>query len=231
VHTKISHTMPVRQVDITAGLWTATPRPGCNDYPSLAALMGHLLMHVAVNMQVRIVRMVQLHDIALLAPRLSAADWSQLLSPNDDGVAPWWAVPPLYLMRRYYPSAIPPSAIEAVKRACPAFLRIAAPRLRLADVSVANSRRSVIPALIWASSITEALRWMGGRLTRGLQAMSGSTELPEATEIKPWITRPHRRRALELLLRRPRPETVMMVTAALGGDPPFASSYEQRNAA
>lgn len=231
VHTKISQSMPVRQVDITAGLWTTTPRPGCNDYPSLAALMGHLLMHVAVNMQVRIVRMIQLQDIALLAPRLSAVDWSELLSPTDGRIAPWWTVPPLHLMRRYFPGAIPPAAIEAIKRACPALLRIAAPRLRLADVSVTNSHRPVFPALMWTSSLPEALHWMGGRLTRGLQAMSGSTELPEATEIKPWITRPHRRRALELLLRRPRPETLMMVTAALGGQPPFASSYEQPNAA
>ena len=231
VHTKISQSMPVRQVDITAGLWTMTPRPGCNDYPSLAALMRHLLMHVAVNMQVRIVRMLQLQDIALLAPRLTAADWSGLLSPNDGRVAPWWAMPPLHLMRRYFPSAIPPTAIEAVKRACPMFLRIAAPRLRLADVSVANSRRPVFPALIWSNSPSEALYWMGGRLTRGLRAMSGSSGLPEATEIMPWITRPHRRRALELLLRRPRPETLMMVTAALAGDPPFTSSYEPPNAA
>jgi Uncharacterised nucleotidyltransferase len=226
-HAAISHCMPVRQVDITADLWTLAPRPGRNDYPSLAALMRHLLMHTAVNMQVRIVRMIQLQDIALLAPRLSASDWSELLGRT----APWWALPPLQLMRRYYPGAIPAPAFAAAERACPALLRIAAPRLRLAEVSVANSRRPVFPAIMWVNSLSEALNWLGMRSKQGLLALSGAQRLPEATEIQPWITRPHRRRALELLLRRPRPETLRMVTAALGGDPAFASNYEQPNAA
>ncbi|HLY67316.1 MAG TPA: nucleotidyltransferase family protein, partial [Chloroflexota bacterium] len=69
LHATISQSMPVRRVDITPDLWTACPRPGRNEYPSRSALMSHLLMHVAVNMQVHEVRMLQLHDIALLAPR------------------------------------------------------------------------------------------------------------------------------------------------------------------
>ena len=78
---------PVRVVDITSRLWPAAPRPGRNAYPPLAALMSHLLVHAAVNMQMRILRMLQLHDIALLAPRLSSTDWDELLQPAAPGPA------------------------------------------------------------------------------------------------------------------------------------------------
>jgi len=231
LHTTISHAMPMRLVDITATLWPKHPRLGRNHYGSLAALMGHLLMHAAVNMQVRTVRMIQLHDMALLAPQISVADWSSLLTPADGSAAPWWAMPPLQLLRRYYPDALPAATIDRVAAACPALLRAAARRQKLADVSVSNPRRALFPALLWAGSMPEACRFMSRRIRHGSRALRGRPGLPEASEIQPWIVRSHRRRALDVFLRRPRPETVMMLTAALASDPSFAADYEQPSVA
>ncbi len=107
LHTRIDRPMPVRIVDITAHLWPAMPRPGRNDYPSLGSLMRHLLMHAAVNMQIRILRMLQLHDIALLAPRLSDSDWHAALTPGDGRALSWWALPPLQLTSALLPGRYP----------------------------------------------------------------------------------------------------------------------------
>jgi hypothetical protein len=231
VHTSISRSLPVRVLDITSGLWPSTPRPGRNNYSSNAALMRHLLMHVAVNMQMRVVRMIQLHDIALLTPRLSALDWDELLYSESGGAALWWAMPPLQLVRRYYPQVIPQYATDAVAPACAALLKIASSRLRIADVSVSNPRRPIFPGLSWAGSPSEALRCVSMRLHRGTQALGGGATLAAATEIQPWITNSHRRRMFDVLLGRPRPETMLMIVAALDGDASFGSRHEQPNVA
>ncbi len=227
LHASIRWPMPVRQVDITSTLWPSAPHPGSNGYPSLGSLMGHLLMHAAVNMQLRILRMIQLHDMALLAPRLSAADWSALLAPEGGRAAPWWALPPLQLMRHYYPGVIPADAIATIKSSCPALLRFTARRQRLSKVSVSNPRRPVFPALLWAGSLPEACTTVGKRLQSAVRAVRDNTAAREATELQPWIAPSHRRRALDVLLGRARPETMMVIAAAMQGDPSFAAGYEQ----
>ena len=223
VHAAISRTMPVRLVDITAQLWPSAPQAGRNGYPSLATLLGHLLMHVAVNMQMRIVRMLQLHDIALLAPRLSTADWEELLASGNGHAPPWWALPPLRLVQRYYPQSIPEGVIAAAEPGCPALLRFSASRLRLTDVSASNLRRAVFPGLSWAGSLPEAFGCLAKRVQRGTQALTGSAAITNATELEPWITPSHRRRLFDVLRGRPRPETLLIVEAALQGNLSLAS--------
>ena len=58
-----------------------------------------------------------------------------------------------------------------------------------------------------------------------MQAMRGSATLPAATELQPWITPSHRRRLLEVLFARPRPETLLVVNAVLENN--LASTVEQ----
>jgi hypothetical protein len=231
LHAKIDRPMPVRMVDITAQLWPSAPRPGRNSYPSVAALMGHLLMHAAVNMQMRILRMLQLHDIALLAPRLSSTDWKELLLRGDGRTTSWWAMPPLQLTQHYYPGVIPAAAIDSVKSACSPLLRFVAPRFRLSGVSASNMSRSVFPALSWVGSVPEAVNCVGNRLQSGMRALRGNTTIRAATELEPWITRSHRRRLLEVLLGRPRPETLLVIKAALDGDQSLARDQAQPEAA
>lgn len=226
LHGKIGRPLPVRMVDLTAQLWPLATRPGRNDYRSLAALMAHLLMHAAVDMQLRILRMLQLHDIALLAPLLSIADWNEVLTPGDGQTDPWWALPPLQLTAHYYPNVIPAAVMDTAKSRSTALLRLVAPRFQLSGVSASNLRASVFPALSWVSSFPEAVNCLSTRLQSGIRALRGDTTIKEATEIQPWITRSHRRRLLGVLLGRPRPETLRVVIAALESD--LASAPDQR---
>ena len=215
LHAKVGRPMPVRPVDITAQLWPLVPRPGRNGYRSSAALMGHLLMHAAVDMQRRILRMLQLHDIALLAPLLSTADWNEVLTFGDGQAHSWWAMPPLQLAAHYYPGVIPAAVLQASRSCSSALLRLVAPRFRLSSLSASNLRRAVFPALSWVNSLPEAVHCINHRLHDGIKALRGDTTMTEATDLQPWITRSHRRRLLEVLVGRPRPETLRVVLAAL----------------
>src|SRR3546814_17675431 len=85
--------------------------------------MGHLLLHAAGNTCNRSLRLMHLHDIALLSTRMSVGDWIAL-GECDDGGAPWWALPPLAMVDRYYPGAIPADVLAGLSRRCPLLLRL-----------------------------------------------------------------------------------------------------------
>src|SRR3984957_7161663 len=91
LHTRVAESLPVREIDITQYLLAGSPHPGLNAYPTAASLMLHLLLHAAGNMRARALRLIQLHDIALLAARFVAADWRELLAMRPAGRKLWWA--------------------------------------------------------------------------------------------------------------------------------------------
>ena len=140
-------------------------------------------------------------------------------------------MPPLLLTARYYPGSVPAAAIEAARADCAALLRFVAPRLRVSDVSASNVRAAVFPALSWVGSLPEALSCVATRLLSGVRGLRGDTAMPQATELQPWITRSHRRRVLEVLLGRPRPEALRVVAAALNTEPATDLAQARRNAA
>ena len=93
-------------------------RAGTEPYRDDVELMRHLLLHAASNMRAHALRQVQLHDIALLAPRLDARAWDKLLAtPQARGGGP---VPPLELSLRYYPrcAPVPLEDFARAARAC-----------------------------------------------------------------------------------------------------------------
>lgn len=213
VHAQVCQPMPVTPVDITTELWPDTKVVGANPYRSRAALMLHLLMHAAVNMQWRALRMIQLHDIALLARELSAQDWQALESRRE---LPCWWYPPLALLQRYYPQSIPISLIDAARAATTPLLRAWSPRLRISDVSLSNPGRSVIRALSWCGSVGEAVRYAGRTLRLGAKVLSGGVRDRNTSRVlAPWITPSRRWSMFQVLLHRPRPETLMMVESVL----------------
>ena len=103
LHTNIRERLPLSEIDITQFLFPPAPHAGVNSYPSIASLMMHLLLHAAGNMRSLALRLIQVHDIALLAGRFRPCDWDELLTARPHGRALWWAVPPLMLTARYYP--------------------------------------------------------------------------------------------------------------------------------
>jgi Uncharacterised nucleotidyltransferase len=222
LHTRIAERLPAFAIDIAA---LASPRqshPGINDYPSIASLMTHLLLHAAGNMRARALRLLQLHDIAQLAPRMGHQDWDDLLTglAGDRGV--WWTLPPLTLAARYYPTVIPREVISAVEPACPWLLGQRARRHQLADVSWSNLRIQAFPGIEWSRTPREALSFIMSRLKPGRAALADLERVAQqewAARI-PWYGLSHRRRILRWIFSRPpRVQTMWSVRLALGDKP------------
>ena len=119
LHTRVAERLPLRIADVSALIHPPQPHPGLNSYPSVAALFAHLLLHAAGNMVGCALRLIQLHDLALLAARMRTDDWARLLAFRCDR-APWWAVPPLELVARYYPQTIPGDVLATLRAGLPA---------------------------------------------------------------------------------------------------------------
>ncbi|HEX4242765.1 MAG TPA: nucleotidyltransferase family protein [Steroidobacteraceae bacterium] len=219
VHTRIAEQLPVAEVDITGHLRPAEMRPGINAYPSDAALMLHLLLHAAGNMRARALRLIQLHDIALLAARFSAGDWDALLGLCASGRAPWWAFPPTALTARLYRSAIPDTVLTRMASVCPPRLMRHALRRGVSDVSWSKVRIEAFPGVEWARTLRETLTLMRGRIWPGREARAelreGAAQIP-GSALVPWYGISHgARMARWIFSRPPRVQTILSVHAAL----------------
>jgi hypothetical protein len=167
LHERICEPLPYRLTDISSLVLPISPVPGPNPYPSHAALMAHLLLHAAGGMAYRTLRLVQLHDVALLARRLTAADWQQLTDWR-----PWWAAPPLALTERYYGPVIPESVMAAMRNRCPPILRHSCLRQRLSDVSLSRLWLEAFPGLEWSRSPAEAMVFIARRIVPSAEVHS-----------------------------------------------------------
>jgi hypothetical protein len=218
LHTKIAEQLPITETNITNTVYPCNPVPGLNQYPSLAELMRHLLLHAAGNMRARALRQIQLHDLARLAARMQATDWDELLATADSrGV--WWAFPPLILAKRYYPDDIPASSIEATLPGCPALLRRVARRHELTDVSWSKIRIQAFPGIEWSSSPREAFVFAKSRVlpTREELAPVKYTAATQswARQI-PWYGQSHLTRIVRWMFSRPpRVQTLYSVREAM----------------
>lgn len=222
IHTSIIEFLPLAKVDISDQTFPLHLHPGLNSYPSAGALMGHLLLHAAGDMANRRLRFVQLHDIALLAPRLAATDWADVARPQPGGQARWWSLPPLRLAALYFPAAIPPEAIAAAARDCSVVLSHVSRRQWLSDVSGSKLFVEAFPGIEWAQSVPEALRYIGARLRPSAELLAARQAnirtQPWAAHL-PWAHLSQGRRVLRwLLARQPRPDAFYTVTAALRYD-------------
>ena len=219
VHERIAEQLPVRALDITSFLFPAGAPAGLNTYPSTAGLMLHLLLHAAGNMRARALRLIQLHDIGLLARRFGPGDWLELLAARPDGCAIWWALAPLILTERYFPGAIPADVLASLSRACHWPLRHRARRQRLADVSWSNIRIEAFPGLEWSRTPRDAVAFMKSRIWPSPEARSelkeGAAQIPDSSTI-PWYGISHGERILRWMFARPpRVQTLLSVRAAL----------------
>ncbi|HEY9109194.1 MAG TPA: nucleotidyltransferase family protein [Roseateles sp.] len=218
LHTAVHERLPVRQVDITAQVFPTDAHPGLNAYPSLAALMRHLLLHAAGNLCAQAIRLIQLHDIATLARRLDEADWDEALAPASDGLPAWWAVPTLELALRHFPSHWPLKAMApayaAAQAACAARLRRAALRYRLDGVSMSAYRVPMLPGIEWSRSVTEALQCARKRLHPGREVLAQHRRALATTHAfasSPWAGQSRWQKALRFLLGAP-PRVATMYT-------------------
>jgi len=216
LHTRIAESLPVREVDISELLLPQAGHPGLQRYRSLSDLMTHLLLHAAGGIRTRALRLIQINDIAALAPRLDAQQWEQVLGKQR--AAAWWAFPPLAFAARYFPDVIPAPVLARARAACPALLRTLCERQQLADVSLSDLWIRSFPGLEWCRSLPEALLYMQRRVFPDRQTRAEIRHC-EATQLwarnTPWTkaSRP-RRIARWLLTRCPRDVTMAPIRIA-----------------
>ena len=223
LHERICEKLPLRISDITPAVYPAHPVPGLNPYPSRAALMLHLLLHATASMAFKTLRLIQLHDLALLAARMTPEEWGDLVSQPVGGAKPWWALPPLQLMSRYYGITPPRPALEPLISSCPRHLRRAALRRTLSDVSLSHLWVDALPGIEWSQSLGAMLSYARSRVwpDSDLMAMRRTllTTAPWAAAHS-WSGRSQILRIVSWLTRRQtRPAAMYAVRAALARAP------------
>jgi hypothetical protein len=218
LHTRIQERLPLSTVDITARIYPRKPRPGLNPYPSNGALMSHLLLHAAGNICGRSLRLMHLNDISLLATRMVASDWEVLWGEHAED-SPWWALPPLRLVARYYKHALPETLLRRLERECPALLRTITRRQTLTRVSCSQLWLDALPGIEWSRSFGEVARCIVNRIKPSQENIKERADMVR-TQVwlqgQSWVTLGHRRRILTWLTQSiPRMDTLYVVRAAL----------------
>ncbi len=168
LHERIAEILPLRATDVTECVFPRRPHPGLNAYPSNAALMIHLLIHAASAMAIRTLRLLQLHDIALVSSRMSGPDWDALVTHRGNtGEGPWWALPPLQMTARYYGAAVPANILAALSNHCHRTLRHISRHRSLSDASFSYPWIEAFPGIGWSRSIAEVLQYAASRIRPG----------------------------------------------------------------
>jgi len=218
LHTRIQERLPVSTVDITERIYPREPQPGLNDYPSTGALMNHLLLHTAGNICNRSLRLLHLHDISLLATRMVPSDWDVLWDEHA-AAPPWWALPPLRLLARYYRNAVPEAVFERIERDCPPLLRTMSRRQTLTQLSCSELWLHALSGIEWSRSVREAGRYVRNRVRPSEEAIQERADMVRTQlwlQGQSWVRQNQGRRILTLLTRQvPRMDTLYVVRAAL----------------
>jgi hypothetical protein len=219
LHERIREALPVDTADVTQWVLPAQPHPGLNGYPSKAALMSHLLLHAAGAMAYRALRLLHLHDLALLSSNMTHEDWNEVLGYSASDHGHWWALPPLQLAARYYTRAVPTHVLAALAADCPRLLRAIARRRTLSDVSLSRLRVDAFPGIEWSQSSAEMVRYIMSRVRPGKEMLALRQQMARtqvAASQSEWDHISQGRRVLRWIVSRPaRTETLFNVRAAL----------------
>jgi hypothetical protein len=226
LHEVIAEPLPFRAVTITDSLWPDEPAPGLVAYPRARELMRHLLLHAAGNMRAHALRQLQLHDIGLLAAKLTEQDWRALLQTPESRGGSWWMWPVLELTARYYPS-IMTAHCEEFRERCPPLLRAASARNTLTEVSWSNLRIPAFPGLSWSRSPREAASFMRSRMfpaREALDELAKAEVIMPALRAVPWYGKNHLQRVLRWVFSRPpRVQTMCAVLEVISQSTPAVS--------
>jgi Uncharacterised nucleotidyltransferase len=221
LHERLSEALPLRETDITEVVLPKQPRPGLNPYPSTASLMLHLLLHASGSMVSQSLRLIQLHDVAMLSVKLSANDWEEVRRQGSNGNRFWWAFPALHMVSRYYVSSIPLAALNESAVQCPTLLRRVFRKRKLSDSSLSHLWVDAFPGIEWSRSITEMLGYASGRIRPGAEHISNRQRAANTeawASQGSWARLSQGRRILRWIFTQPvRTRTMHAVRTALGG--------------
>jgi len=222
LHERICERLPVRAADISMCVLPQHASAGLNPYPSRGSLIAHLLFHAAGSLVDRLLRFIQLHDIALLAGVATDEDWGEVLRIGTGEGSPWWAFPPLALTARYYPGFVPSWVLDAARTTCPGILRRISLRQRLSNASLSFPWIEAFPGLAWCRSPAEALEYvaqriLGGREAATLRGVASTAEPGLSARERRWLAVPQGVRIVRWLVSRPaRPLTMRVVRSSFG---------------
>lgn len=215
LHTRIRERLPVAVVDITGQIRPRDAGPGLQPYPSRAALLAHLLLHAAGNICAHSLRLIHLHDIALLARNMEPEEWMFLWR----GSASWWALPPLQMTARYYPGAIPEVVRTTLARDCPMLLPAVSRRQSLSQVSCSELWLHAFPGIEWCRGVSDAARYVAGRIRPSVEKKHEREDMAR-TQLwlrnRDWVTAGQPTRIFTWLTRKiPRMDIMHVVRLAL----------------
>lgn len=225
LHVRIRERLPVATADITGCIHPRLARPGLNDYPSNGALMAHLLLHAAGSACSRSLRLMHLHDIALLSARMTADDWLELDRCSDDG-PPWWAYPPLCLVDRCYPGVVPGNVAARLARQCPWLLRTFSRRQTVTRMSSSELWLHPFAGIEWSRTPGDVARYLGNRARPTREAVQERADMLRTQlwlQGQDWPRMGHARRALGWLVR-PRPRMDMLYAVRASMESPVLAS-------
>jgi hypothetical protein len=219
LHQRIAEILPLRITEVTQTILASRTHPGLNSYPSNAALIAHLLIHAASAMAYRSLRLLHLHDIALVSSRMSASDWNELLALGRAPEGLWWALPPLRLTASYYTMAVPTDVLVALTDHCQWTLRQLTRRQSLSDVSFSYPWIEAFPGIGWCRSLAEMMELVYSRIRPGeetLRLRRVEVETQVSAVHSDWGKLPQGRRMLRWLLsKQTRAQTLHAVRTAL----------------
>jgi len=223
LHDRICEILPLRATDVSELVFPSRSHPGLNPYPSKGFLMIHLLLHAAGAMAYRFLRLLHLHDLALLSSHMTGADWDEVLGYSIDGRGCWWALPPLQLTARYYSSAVPARVLSELTPDCPWLLGRIARHRTLSDVSLSYLWTEAFPGIEWSLSVPEMLRYVVRRVRPAeemLRMRSDMARVEAWASESEWPHLSHGRRMLRWAVsHQTRPQTMFAVRAALAQAP------------
>jgi len=185
LHWRVREKLPLALTDISDSVFPRNPHPGLNAYPSLAALLTHLVLHAAGAMASRELRLVHLNDLALVCARMSTENWEEILRLEGGDRGPWWLKPPLRLAENYYPDILPSWVRTRLASGCPARLGRITGRQYLTDVSLSSVWIKAFPGIEWSQSLIESCKYMARRVRPDDEARA--VRKLDATS-SPWAT-------------------------------------------
>jgi hypothetical protein len=140
VHTRVGEQLRAISYDITDSLWAGASQAAFDGGPGMlpapAGLLHHLLIHTCHNVINRRLRLIQLYDIALVAPAVSAAAWVELSGAALAAGEARLLYAPLALAEGFFGPLAPGEARERLAAAAPPALRQLLSRLTPNAVSL-----------------------------------------------------------------------------------------------
>ncbi|HEX5419992.1 MAG TPA: nucleotidyltransferase family protein [Gammaproteobacteria bacterium] len=185
LHERIGEGLPLNIEDVSDFVFPSRPRPGLNPYPSPASLMVHLLLHAAGAMMFRALRLLHLHDLALLSSHMTDEDWDEVLAYRESRGGLRWAFLPLNMTAHYYTSAVPAPVLAALREDCSRLPRLVGARRTLSDVSLSYLWIPAFPGIEWSQSPLEMGRYVMRRIRPNRELLEVRRQLAR-TQVAAW---------------------------------------------